>query len=122
MKKARKTRARRHSTVRGGGGSSESRIKELIAEATIDCYDREEQVSGFFTMLEEHLEVPFETSVLGLDVTVEEVALSDAGVIAAICRRGRFQQRISILDLPLPAPPPKGAEWIEAYRRWSGGT
>jgi hypothetical protein len=24
-------------------------------------------------------------------------------------------------DLPLPSPRPAGAEWIEAYRRWSGG-
>ena len=121
MKKARKAGAQRHETGSRARDLSESRLEELIAEATIDCNDREEQVSGFFTMLEDHLEVPFETSVLGLDVTVEEIALSDAGVIAAICRRGRFRQRISILDLPLPAPPPKGAEWIEAYRRWSGG-
>jgi hypothetical protein len=25
---------------------------------------------------------------------------------------------IPILDLPLPTPPPGGAEWIEAYRHW----
>jgi len=24
-------------------------------------------------------------------------------------------------DLPLPTPPPDGADWIEAYRRWLGG-
>jgi hypothetical protein len=28
-------------------------------------------------------------------------------------------QAISVLDLPLPEPPPKGAEWIAAYRRWA---
>ncbi len=28
---------------------------------------------------------------------------------------------ISVLDLPLPEPPPKGAQWIAAYRRWAGG-
>jgi hypothetical protein len=27
---------------------------------------------------------------------------------------------IRVVDLPLPAPPPAGAEWIEAYRRWLG--
>jgi hypothetical protein len=30
------------------------------------------------------------------------------------------EQAIGILDLPLPAPPPAGAEWIEAYRHWAG--
>jgi hypothetical protein len=28
---------------------------------------------------------------------------------------------ISVLDLPLPEPPPKGARWIAAYRHWTGG-
>jgi len=27
---------------------------------------------------------------------------------------------VPILDVQLPAPPPEGAEWIEAYRRWLG--
>ena len=39
--------------------------------------------------------------------------------IIAICRCDTHKQTIPILDLPLPAPPPDGAEWIEAYRRWS---
>jgi hypothetical protein len=30
------------------------------------------------------------------------------------------KQPIAILDLPLPAPAPDGAQWIEAYRRWLG--
>jgi len=29
-------------------------------------------------------------------------------------------QAIPILDLPLATPPPDGAGWIEAYRRWHG--
>jgi len=31
---------------------------------------------------------------------------------------GRSRQCIPILDLPVPTPPPGGAEWIEAYRHW----
>jgi hypothetical protein len=121
MRRVRKTGPRGRGTGKGAGGSSESRLDDLIEEATMDAYDREEQVTGLYTMLEDHLKVPFETHLLGMDVTVEKVHLSNAGEIAAICRRGRFRQRISILDLPLPDPPPKGAEWVEAYRRWSFG-
>jgi hypothetical protein len=40
--------------------------------------------------------------------------------IIAVCRRGRDRQSLSILDLPLPTPPPDGADWIEAHRRWLG--
>ena len=34
-------------------------------------------------------------------------------------QRDGQHQGISILDLPLPESPPKGAEWIAAYRRWA---
>ena len=51
-----------------------------------------------------------------LDVVVEKVDMTRDGQIVAICRRDKTQQRIGILDLPLPMPAPDGAEWIAAYR------
>jgi hypothetical protein len=83
------------------------------------AYDDEEQRTGFFTMLEEHLAAPFEAEIPGLRITVREIELTDDGQIVAICSRGRLRQRISILDLPLPRRVPAGAEWIEAYRAWA---
>ena len=91
----------------------------MIDEATVDCHDESEQVSGFFTMIEDNLLVPFETRILGVSVVVERVDLNERDEIVAICSRGRARQSIPILDLPLPTPPPAGAEWIEAYRQWS---
>ena len=38
--------------------------------------------------------------------------------LVALCRRGKSRLKISLLELPLPSPPPKGAEWIEAFQRW----
>ncbi len=72
-------------------------------------------------MLEEHLALPLVTEVLGVAVTVERIDLTVSNEIVAICRRGKTRQAIAILDLPLPAPPPTGAEWIAAYRRWAQG-
>ena len=69
----------------------------------------------------DNLAVPFETTVLGVPVTVERVDLNRSEQIVAVCRRGRDRQALPILDLPLPKPPPGGAEWIEAYRQWCGG-
>lgn len=94
-------------------------LEKLINEATLDAYGESEQKTGFLTMLEDNLGLPFETEVLGVMVTVERIDLSQADEIVAICRRGRRQQAIPILDMPLPFPPPAGAEWIEAYRRWA---
>ena len=67
-------------------------------------------------MLEENIELPFETQVLGVEVTVERIDLTDAEEIVAVCRRGQAQQVVPILHLPLPDPSPQGAEWIEAFR------
>jgi hypothetical protein len=50
---------------------------------------------------------------------VQKVDLT-GGSIVAICVRGRDRQRIDLLDLPLPTPPPDGTVWIDAYRHWAG--
>ena len=92
----------------------------MVQEATVDCYNETEQATGLFTMIDEHLDIPFETSVLGVTVTVAGVDISDDDRIVAICVRGKTRQVIPILDLPLPKAAPKGVEWIAAYRHWSG--
>lgn len=97
---------------------SRSELDALVAEATVDCYNDDEAVTGLFTLIDEHLAVPFQTEVLGIPVTVKKVDLSVDGEIAAVCVRGKARQRIPILDLPLPDPPPLGVEWIDAYRHW----
>lgn len=98
---------------------SKPRLLELLEEAIVDAYGEEEQRMGLFTMLEEHLAVPFDTEILGIRIAVKGIELTDDGQIVAVCARGRLRQRISILDLPLPRPVPDGAEWIEAYRAWA---
>ncbi len=97
---------------------SKTRLAALLDEATVDCYGESEQIVGIFTMLEENLQVPFETTVLGTRVTITSVDLTDNEQIVAVCVRGCDRQRIHIVDLPLPSPLPAGAEWIEAYRQW----
>jgi len=95
-------------------------LDKLIDEATTDAYNESEQAGGFFAMIEENLALPFVTQVLGQDVTVTKVDITNRDQIVAICLRGKARQAIPILDLPLPAPRPEGAEWIDAYRRWHG--
>ena len=97
---------------------NKARLAAMIEEATVDCYSQSEQVTGWFTMIGEKLTLPFQTMVLGVPVTVERVELNKADQIVAICTHGRARQRLPILDLPLPNPPPEGADWIEAYRHW----
>lgn len=72
-------------------------------------------------MIQDNLAVPFETDVLGVPVQVTGVDFNDANEIVAICKRGAQVQRIPVVDLPLPKPPPEGVEWIEAYRFYQRG-
>ncbi len=97
---------------------SEEELDALVEQATVDAYDDEEQLGGFAVMIEDNLEMPFETTVLGVMVTVKSVTRTESGIVADCVHDGQHQA-ISVLDLPLPEPPPKGAEWIAAYRHWA---
>jgi Calcium binding len=103
------------------GKASTARLDEMIEEATVDCYNESEAATGLFTMLDENLALPFTTVILGVEVTVQEVDITERDEIVAVCRRGRDRQKVPILDLPLPEPRPEGSEWINAYRRWTKG-
>ncbi|WP_035847105.1 hypothetical protein [Kitasatospora azatica] len=102
------------------GSLGKAELEAMIDEATVDAYGEAEELTGLFTVIEENLAVPFSTMVLGVEVTVRGVDLSRDGRIVALCSRGPVRQEIGILDLPMPTPAPDGAEWIEAYRYWSG--
>jgi len=100
---------------------SKSRLEALTEEATVDAYNDSEQAAGFFTKMEDNLRLPFEIEMFGFKVTVERVDMTEDDALVAICRRGSKRQTVSVLDLPLPSPPPAGAEWIAAYKYWRRG-
>ena len=58
---------------------SEAELDALIDEATVDCYNEDEELAGFAVMIEDNLAVPFETMVLGVAVTVEKINQLDPG-------------------------------------------
>ena len=93
----------------------------MIEEAIVNAYGESEQITGFYTMLDENLAVPFQTVMLDVEVIVERVDMTDDDQIVAVCARGESRQRVPIPDLPLPDPPPDGTEWIGAFRRWVRG-
>ncbi len=116
-----RTPNRRTATRRGPTRAwppSPSRLDALIEEATVDAYGDAEQATAFLTMLEEHLALPCEASVLGEVVVVEKIDIGHAGELIAICRRRGTHHKVGLSELELTAPRPLGAEWVAAYRRW----
>ncbi|MFC5913606.1 hypothetical protein [Streptomyces pulveraceus] len=102
------------------GTWSAAELDVLIEAATVGTRDVVEAVDGFLAVMEEHLAIPFSTTVLGVEVNVVEIGLTNDSRVVAGCVRGGFRQDIGRLDLPLPVPPPDGAQWVEPYRCWSG--
>lgn len=100
---------------------SKARLDDLVEEALVDAYGESEQVTGFYTMMENDLRLPFETEILGMAVIVEGIDITEDDQLVAVCRKDKTKQRISLSELPLPSPPPKGSEWIVAYRYWRTG-
>lgn len=95
-----------------------SKLEDLIQRAVLDAEDDEEQQMGFYEALEEHLRFPFKTALAGVPVVVKGLDVGEDDEILAVCVRDGEKVGVPLLDLPMPKPPPKGAEWIEAYRLW----
>jgi hypothetical protein len=93
-----------------------SELAAMVQEATIDGHDEDEQAMGFYDVIADALKLPFVTSVLGVDVTVEGVDIGVGNDILAICVRGGIRQAIRVVNLPLPEPPPAGAAAAAADR------
>jgi hypothetical protein len=94
------------------------KLDELIEEALVDAYGDSEQLVAFEAVLHQDLELPFTTEVLGAAISVVAVELTGDEVMVAVCQRGRARQRIPLLELALPSTPPRGIEWLHAFRRW----
>jgi hypothetical protein len=90
----------------------------MAAEATEGCYNASEKITGFYTMIDENLELPCEVMIGGVPMTLERIKVTEDDIIEAVCATGRHRQSTSVLELKFLAPLPAGYEWVEAYRLW----
>jgi hypothetical protein len=54
---------------------SRARLEEMVEQATVDANGESEEVTGWLTMIDEHLSLPFETKILGVPAVVMRVDL-----------------------------------------------
>jgi hypothetical protein len=100
---------------------SKARLDELVDDALTDAYGESEQVTGFYTMLENDLHLPFETQILGVTATVESIDITEDDQLVAVCRRARRVNGFCSRNCRCYRHLPRGAEWIAAYRYWRTG-
>jgi hypothetical protein len=85
------------------GRRRDTKLEKLIEEATVDAYGAAEQMTGFYTLIEETVEFPFIAKLAGEPIEVLRVDLDRSGEdLVAVCRRGRKEYRIRLLDLEIP--------------------
>src|ERR1035438_6335587 len=66
---------------------SKAKLEALVEAAVVDAYGDEEQTVGFFTMIEEHLALPFSVRILGVEAVDRKVDLTRDCRIVAVCKR-----------------------------------
>jgi hypothetical protein len=100
---------------------SNMRLDKLIERAIVDASGELKQIVGFYTMLDNNIAMPIYTKLLGVEVIVEYVDMSDDERIVAVCVCGKSFQRVPIIILLTPDPPSAGVRRNDAFRRWTRG-
>jgi len=96
------------------------RLEALIEEATVDCYNEDEQHAGLLTMIEEHVVFPFEAKVIGEIVQITGMEWPDDGFgLQFTCEKNGETHAIDAGSIAWVEPLPEGFEWIEAYFVWA---
>ena len=94
-------------------------LDSMIDDAIVEAFSADEQAEALFTMLLDELELPFTVRLDGgKEVTVTDVALNGAAVVAR-CLRGRGRRRVPLERILWAEERPLGWEWVEAFRRWT---
>jgi hypothetical protein len=99
--------------------ADKARLRALIEEATVDCYNENEEYQGMLNMVEENVVCPFPARVIGEPVEVTALGAPPRGMgLNAVCSYKGKEYRIDVTSLEWGKPRPGGFEWIEAYLAW----
>jgi hypothetical protein len=95
-------------------------LESLIEEITIDCYNEEEQLTGFENAFHDAT-LPCPGTVVGEAVEVLSVATAERRrELVATCQRGGRRYEVALLDVEIQADAAT-SRLVAAYRRWIGG-
>ena len=100
------------------------RLEELLEEATLDCYNEEEEFCGVLVVLSEGIKFPLHAIALGEPIEVLRIDEKRSGLgkgILAVVRKGGREYRVALSELEFVDPDPASAEWLEVYRYWLDG-
>ncbi len=91
--------------------------EKIIEQATVDCYDEEEQTVGWECILDENICTPCECVIGKEKAILEKVTSDDCGnVMIGVVRLNKTKLRVVLRDIILEDP--KAMQYINAYIYW----
>lgn len=100
----------------------EERLEALLEEATIDCYDEEEEFAGVLISVDENVHWPLPAELAGTSVEVlgldESSSSTRRGIVARI-RRGGKEYTAALADLTFDDVDETSGEWLAMFRWWA---
>jgi hypothetical protein len=101
---------------------SEERLEALLEEATVDCYDEEEEFVGVLITVDENVAWPLPAQLAGTGVEVlgldENASSTRRGIVARI-RRGGKEHKAALADLTFGDVDETSGEWLAMFRWWA---
>lgn len=99
----------------------EATLRQLIEEATVDCYDEYEEFWGFLATVEDALPFPFWATVLGEKVNVMGIGEQSSerrGILVDLEKNGRIYT-FPLSEIDVDELKGDTAAWVAAYQLWS---
>lgn len=98
--------------------SSQKRIFErIIEDATMDCYDEYEQISGWAALLDDNIPTPCNCTIGKVQAVLEKIDTDDNGnVVIGIIKLNKAKVRVLIQDIILENK--TAMNHINAYHYW----
>lgn len=93
-----------------------SELDALVDEAIVDCYGDDEQLTGLFTKIEDHLAMPFATQMLGVEVSVRHVESVAATIKERAAAAGMSLSAYVARELAGIAARPTNAEIVQRLK------
>jgi hypothetical protein len=97
-----------------------SELDSLIAKITVDCYNDDEQLSGFEAAFDNDATLPCPGTALGAAVSVISIGMADGRrELIATCEYNGRRHQMALLDIEVNGDPTTNT-LLAAYRRWNG--
>lgn len=98
--------------------ASQKRIYEkIIEDATMDCYDEHEQISGWASILADGIHTPCDCTIGKQNAVLEKIDTDDRDVcVIGFVRLNKTRMRVLIQDITVQGP--TAMNYINAYAYW----